>query len=130
MATTDRPDTGQEERWVRPFADVLHDIRRGAAHDEASEALAEVVAAVAEHRKPGKVTVTVDIKPYANVAEALAVDVQIKSTVPEADHDATLMFADERGVLSRDNPNQPSIPGLRDVSASDRNEDKPEEASS
>ncbi|MDP8961519.1 MAG: hypothetical protein M3N32_07900 [Actinomycetota bacterium] len=115
-----------DEAWARPFADVIRDLRRGDAHDELSERLAELVAAVEAHGKPGRLVLTIVVEPYKGT-DALAVRDQIKTVIPEADRDATLMFAED-GRLTRHNPRQPEIPGLRDVSATHPATEKPEEA--
>jgi hypothetical protein len=52
-----------EKRDARPFTGFLQEQRRGALHQELSEILAETVAAVTEHGKPGTVTLTLKIKP-------------------------------------------------------------------
>lgn len=104
-------DQTTDDRHVRPFADVLRDLRKGLTHDELSEQLADVVAAVEEHRKKGKVVLTIEVEPYKDTTEALAVRDSIKVTIPEPDRDATLMFAD-RGRITRHNPRQGELPGL------------------
>ncbi|MBW3663542.1 MAG: hypothetical protein KY469_10620 [Actinobacteria bacterium] len=122
-------DVQQEERHVRPFVELIRDLRKGLTHDELSEVLADVVTAVEEHRKPGKVVFTIAIDPIPK-SDALAIVDSIKATVPEPDRDATLMFAD-KGRLTRHNPRQLSIDdGLRvvDTETGEIN-DKQEDAS-
>jgi hypothetical protein len=48
---------------MRPITDILREIRRGRAVDQATRLLSEVVLAVDETGKPGEVTITIKVKP-------------------------------------------------------------------
>ena len=102
-----------KEEGRRPFAAVLQDMRQGDLHSELSDALADVVAAALEHRKPGQVTLTLTIKPNPDETTVYVQD-KIAAKVPEADRPPSLFFTSERGDLTRKDPRQEELP-LREV---------------
>lgn len=103
-----------EAPQVKPFAAFLQEQRRGLLHAELSEKLAEVAAAVKEHEKTGTLTLTITIAP-AEFAGAVKVSDTVKAKLPEADRDAGLFYPDEHGFLSRNDPRQPQLPGIREA---------------
>lgn len=113
----DRHD--EVEHTARPFGDVLREFRGGDAHDELSEALAEVTKAVAATKKKGELTLKLTLKP-SKAAGALTVDAEVKTKIPE-DREETFFFAADGGYLTRRNPNQPPLEfgGPREVEGGD-----------
>lgn len=106
----------EKERHVRPFAEFLHMQRGGDLQREVSQALNEVVEAVHETGRAGAVTLVVSVKPIGKSAHRqLIVTDQVKIKKPEGDRGESIFFADDNHNLVRDNPNQPEIPGLREV---------------
>jgi hypothetical protein len=115
-ATTERPQT-------KPFAQFVQEQRSGGLHGEASEMLAELVAAVQQHGKSGSLTLEVKVAPGEAPGTLVVRDV-LKAKLPEAEKSASLFFADDHGNLSRRDPRQPELP-LRPApapSASDTDE--------
>lgn len=106
MLETDKPQ-------IRPFAAVLQELRRGIAHEELSEALADVVAGVIEHEKDGTLTLQIKVKAQGD-GEAVKLIDKITTSVPRAESKPTVFFADEHGNVSRRNPRQAELP-LREV---------------
>ncbi len=101
---------------VRPFIDFLREQRRGFAHDELSDALNELVAAVAEHGKPGKLIFEITVKPVGNeMGGAVAVTDKIKIKTPEGASNPSVFFVSPENNLVREDPNQRSLE-LRQVS--------------
>ena len=88
---------------MRPFATVLEGIDRGRVSDEATRALAEVVAAVRQHEKAGSVTVKIEVKPRKGDSGTVEVKAAASAKVPGPDH-AGVFFVDEGGQLTRDDP--------------------------
>lgn len=103
----------------KPFSQFLVEQRRGGLHGELSDRLQEVVAAVAEHQKPGSLTLTLKIKPAEKGIGQYVVTDEIRAKAPEGARGASLFFADDHGNLSRDDPRQPELP-LREVPAADQ----------
>lgn len=96
---------------VRPFSTVLAEHRKGMTMLELSRLLAEVTAAVVEHKKPGSVTLKINIRPLASDGTVVLSD-EIQAKVPTADRASSIFYADDNGNLTRSNPNQPELPGM------------------
>ncbi len=102
---------------VRPFADFLREQANGRTHDELTDALADVVAAVRDTGKKGSVTLTINVTPLKNGGGALTVTDLVKKTVPIHDRRASIFYATPTGSLVKDDPNQPTFEGLQQVRA-------------
>lgn len=95
----------------QPFAEWMHEHRGGAFHSELSEKLAEVLAAVVDTQKAGSLTIKIRVKATGN--QVSFVDT-VSADVPEYDKELSLFFFDEEtGALSKDDPRQLKIEGLR-----------------
>jgi hypothetical protein len=95
MPEVDKPD-------ARPFTGFLQEQRRGALHQELSEALAETVAAVIEHGKVGSVTLTLKIKPTGD--QMVQIFDGLKVAAPEGEKAPSIFYTDENGNVSRTDP--------------------------
>jgi hypothetical protein len=109
MAESSAPDEGAR----KPFAAFVQEQRNGGLHGELTDALAELVLAVAEHRKKGVLQLQVLVTPNSDGVTVTVAD-KIKLTLPEGERGAAIFFADEYGNLSRHNPRQAELP-LREV---------------
>jgi hypothetical protein len=101
-----------ETKEVKPFAEWLYEQRRGATHDELSEALNKVTASVVEHNKVGEILLRVKIKPGGD--GMVIVEDEIKSKTPEPGRAANIYFVDDNANLQREDPRQTRLP-LREV---------------
>ena len=97
----------------RPFQDLLREHRGGLIHDEISEALADLVAAVTDEGKAGSITVTFKIKPMGK-GEGLEVSADIKSKPPAKTPGVSIFFATPENSLVREDPRQKSM-DLREI---------------
>jgi hypothetical protein len=100
---------------VRPLAAVLQDLKHGAVLDQASTELQQLVAAVTDTRKKGKLVVEITVEPMKNDDVALTVTAGVKVTRPPAPANSAIFFADDDHNLVRDDPRQAALPGLRRV---------------
>lgn len=91
---------------MRPFTDVLRDMRKGRVVEAAGVELAEVVKAVLDTNKPGKFTLELTVKPQGKGDNAVIVSAKTATKVPQADLPDALFFADLDGDLLRDDPTQ------------------------
>jgi hypothetical protein len=98
---------------VRSILDVLRDQRYGELHDELSNAMNELVKSVENTQKAGSLTLTLKIKP--STAGALELSDEIKLKKPELPKGASLFFATPEGNLTRNDPRQQALPGIRSV---------------
>lgn len=104
-----------EIRRVRPFAEWVREVAHGELHDEIGQTLVEVVHAVSVYRKPGKVTVTFDIKPLGD-GQKVEVVGACDAKLPKPDREGSLFFLDRDSNMIRQDPNQTVMPwGTRPV---------------
>ena len=107
-------DSAPEQGVTRkPFAAFVQEQRGGGLHGELSEALAEIVLAVSEHRKKGTLQLQIIVEPNADGVTVTVTD-KNKLTVPEGERGAAIYFADDDGNLTRRDPRQQELP-LRDA---------------
>lgn len=102
------------DREIVPFGTVLQQIQKGTAAARASEALADLVAAVITTGKPGTMTLTFKVEPTVrggSADNALNITAVIASKTPKDDSTGTF-YGTEEGGLSRSDPRQPEIPGV------------------
>lgn len=110
--TAEQPDAPQSD--TRNFMQWLLAQRAGVLHSELTEALQEVVAGAIEHQKPGSLTLVIKVSPLENGINVQVAD-DVKAKVPEPAKSPSLFFTDSKGNLSRDNPYQEPLPGLRQI---------------
>lgn len=91
---------------MRPITDVLRDIRRGRAVEQATRLLAEVVRAVDETGKAGEVTIKMKVKPEKGGGSQKTITCEVKAKKPEADIPEAVFFSDPDGDLHRTDPAQ------------------------
>ena len=92
----------------RPFSDILGELGAGETCDVLTDDLAEVVTAVKETGKVGKVTLELTVKP--NGAHGVAINDKITTKKPREDRGETLFFTDTEGGLHRRDPRQQKLP--------------------
>lgn len=91
---------------MRLITDVLREIRKGRAVDQASRELAEVVRAVDETGKPGQVTIILTVKPEKGGGSQKTIIAAVKSKKPTGDIPEAVFFSDPDGDLHRSDPTQ------------------------
>lgn len=91
---------------MRLITDVLREIRKGRAVDQASRELAEVVRAVDETGKPGEVTIKLKVKPEKGGGSQKTIVAEVKSKKPTGDIPEAVFFSDPDGDLHRTDPAQ------------------------
>lgn len=100
----------------KPITDTLRMLRRGAFVIEATDVLANTVKQVEETGKPGKVTITLDLRKAGG---AIAIVAKVTDKTPEMAPDSDLLWACPDGDLTYQNPNQQSL-DLQPVSGTER----------
>lgn len=119
---SDQPDLDHDSTGeVRPFAAVLQEIRKGNLHAELSLAVQEVVRAVKDTNKAGSVTLTLQIKPLKDNPDVLTVLDDVKVKRPVETRKPSIYFGDDEGNLTRSDPRQDPIPGVRLAGTNERN---------
>ena len=87
---------------------LLQEHRGGATHDEISEAIREVVGAVSDERKGGKVVITIAIKPLGK-QDGLDVSIECKAQPPKQTPGSAVFFATHDNDLQRQDPRQTNL---------------------
>lgn len=101
----------EEEPVVRPFSEFLIQQANGRTHNELSEALHHLIAAVQETGKGGRVQLTVDIKPLSKGdGHTLTVTDTVAVKMPKSERPQSVFFVDSDGNLTRNDPRQMSLP--------------------
>lgn len=97
------------------FDKTLREIRSGLLLDECSQSLENLVAAVLDTGKKGKLTIKMTVKP-ASKGEAVCVMIEDELTVvlPTIDKPSTIFYADDNHVLQRSDPRQKELE-LREI---------------
>lgn len=100
---------------VRPFVDTLRDIDYGTLLEECATSQQELVAAVNRTGKVGEITIKLKYKPETGGQIHLEHDVVVK--MPKEKKAKTIFFATSENNLSRTDPRQGELSGLRTVAA-------------
>lgn len=103
------------EEFARPFADFLRE--QGRAHDELTDGLHKLIAAVEDTGKAGSLTLTVKVERDKEIAGTYRIGDNVKVSLPQHDRPRRIYYRDKAGNLSRSDPNQLEFEGLKDVSA-------------
>jgi hypothetical protein len=93
----------------RPFFDVARDLRRGLFLDECADKLQEVVAAVDESGKPGKLVIEITIAPASKGQGAFKVADKVTVKLPPMPAGETIMFGTPEMNLVANDPRQGSL---------------------
>lgn len=94
-----QPDT------KRPtFADFILDHAHGSANDEITAEMADVVQAVQQLDRKGKVVIELLIEPAGTGTRTVATAVKVTGKPPEPDPEASIFYPDESGTLFRTDP--------------------------
>jgi hypothetical protein len=88
------------------FLQLMQQHRGGECLGDLSAALREVNKAVQLTGKGGSVTLKIKIAPAQNINGAVAVEDDIKTTLPSPQKGGSLFYADENGTLLREDPKQ------------------------
>lgn len=88
-----------------PFSQQLAFLERGALDVEATDLLADLVMAVKATGKPGKLTITLDLK-YDQRMNCMEIAATAKAKAPQPDRRRTFLFPNNAGELLRDDPEQ------------------------
>jgi hypothetical protein len=109
-------DTRTGELMDDAIVGTLKELRQGGAVVELSEALADLVTAVRATGSKGSMVITLTVAPAAKgEVNALLIEDSVKLKLPRSSRGATILFANNDGVLSRKDPRQPELVGLVQV---------------
>ena len=93
---------------IRPITDTLRHIGGGVFIDTASDKLAELVAAVDQSGKSGKITLDITVKK-ATRGGAMLLSGKVRMTKPADEPLEAMLFATPEGNLVTEDPNQKTL---------------------
>jgi hypothetical protein len=91
---------------LRPFVEILGELSGGDIERDLTVGLNEVVKAVQDVGKPGKLTITIDVRRGPKMIQVSA---SIKQNVPKMPREVTAMYVDDTGNLQVENPRQTAM---------------------
>lgn len=98
----------------KTFNQTLEQLRYGTLHDELTQKLNELTAAVTNTGEVGTLTLSIKLKPTNNSGQIEVID-DIKLSMPKENKGTSIMFATPENNLQREDPRQMAIEGLRTV---------------
>lgn len=101
----------------KPFTDTLGEVENGALLEDLTKKLQELTRAVIDTGKPGTIKVSLTLDRAGR--RSVSIDGKIDVKIPEHTRPSSTFFLDEQGTLLRNDPNQPALPGLREVDLGD-----------
>lgn len=95
----------------RPFTDTLNSLRYGTLNEDLTKALNDLTTKCADTGRQGKLTLVLNLKPGKGGQIEIFDD--IKVTAPKEERGSSIFWATPEGNLTRDDPKQMAIEGLR-----------------
>lgn len=96
----------EKQAATQDFAAVLLKLNKGQTHRELSDKLAELVMAVQEHSKPGRIQLTLEVKPIKGTdGTQVTIGDSVTAKIPGFNRPPSMFFVGDSGELSR-NPIQ------------------------
>jgi hypothetical protein len=96
--------------------EMLKELRSGNALAELAREMRKVIGAVRESHRPGALTLTIKLKPLKGHG-ALDISDMVTTKTPSPERESSILFATEDNRLSRNDPRQPELDGLRRAAA-------------
>lgn len=88
------------------FFGLMQVHRHGEMQNDLSAALREITQSAQLRGKPAKMTVTITVKPAAQIKGAVLIEDDIKVTLPKPERENSIFYATEDGTLLREDPKQ------------------------
>ena len=104
---------------MKPFTDTLAQLRYGTAAEELTEMMATLIAKCTETGKGGSITLKLSVSPGKS-GQVEIVD-SITTKLPEFSRSTSLFFVTPEGNLSRNDPRQGELPGVRAIEPREAN---------
>jgi hypothetical protein len=98
---------------MRPFTDTLAQLRYGTLGEDLTKALHELTLKCQDTGRSGALTLQLQLKPGKGGQIEVFDDIKVK--LPKEERGSTIMFSTPEGNLTREDPRQMQIEGLRTV---------------
>lgn len=105
------------ENEASKFAAFLVQHSRGEAHEQISDEMHQLLAAVHEHGKKGSLVITLTVEPPKGAMDGAPVAISIDSVLkaPKASAPPSIYFVDDHGNATRNDPRQTQAFDVRDL---------------
>ena len=100
---------------IRPFMDTLREVEYGHLLNDLSDIQREILDGVSETQKKGSLTITLEYIPEGD-GQVTIVAKEPKASIPQMPRGKTLFFLTPERNLTRHDPRQMALDGLRKVS--------------
>lgn len=112
----------QETKGKPSAIATLCELRQGRTVAELNDALAQLVDAVRATNKPGRLTITLNVKPFSKgrteeEVQVLSLEDAIAVRLPQLEKGATVFYSDPHGALARNDPRQLTLDDLKSPTA-------------
>jgi hypothetical protein len=107
------------------MAKMLASMGGGAVNERLSALLNELTLAVQEHGKPGKITLTIGVKPEGGVGSMIGIVVKSSVTKPQPALPGAIYFAADDGTLHVDDPRQMKLKHLAEPAKAEPRQFRP-----
>lgn len=97
----------------KSFNETLSALRYGTLIDDLTEEMNNLTTQCAETGRPGSLTITLQLKPGKGGQIEVFDDIKVK--LPKEEKGSSIFFVTPEGNLTRNNPRQPELDGLRAV---------------
>lgn len=98
---------------ARPFTDTIHALRFGTLADDLTNELNKLVSICDNTGKQGELTLKLKLKPGKGGQMEIIDDITVKA--PKEEKGTSIFFATPEGNLTREDPRQMNIEGLRSL---------------
>lgn len=98
---------------ARPFTDTINSLRYGTLNDDLTTALNDLVKVCDSTGKSGELTLKLKLKPGKGGQMEIIDDLIVKA--PKEEKGTSIFFATPEGNLTREDPRQLNIEGLRSL---------------
>jgi hypothetical protein len=100
---------------MQSFLDVLSQIRGGAALTDAAKDLQELVQAVRETGKPGKLSFSITVEPDKADETVVTLQPDVTLKLPKKPRAKGIFYMDRHGTLTREDPRQLELLAEKEV---------------
>lgn len=103
--------------YQRPALDLIGDLRRGKTAHDLTEKLHTLIASCLDTGKKGDLILKLTVEPDPELDSQMRVRDAITLKAPERTVKPSLFFVDPDGNLTRTDPHQTTLDGLRDATS-------------
>jgi hypothetical protein len=100
------------------FIHAVSTLKKGKLIDQLDRELSELILAVDQRNGSGELTLKIKVSRAKGAASAQIIKAQVDTKLPQFADNGDLMFPTPEGRITRDNPDQKILPGVRSIDES------------